>query len=122
MTAISRASLAMLTRSELPGVTVTPGHELVAVPVSVRNDGDKTWTSHSDISAEMTDTTGTAYSSDPAYTSVRGGEALPATIKLAVQKQTSGLVVFEVPRGTQVAKVRLKVGPGLPTTLRWSVN
>ena len=51
-----------------------------------------------------------------------GGKALPATITLSSQERTSGLVVFEVPRGVQVAKFRLRVGPGLPTTLRWSVS
>jgi hypothetical protein len=112
----------MLTRSRLPGVKVTPGQQLVAVPVSVHNTGDKTWRSHADLSAEVTDTNGLTYSSDPAYTSVRGGRSLPSTITLPADEGMSGLVVFEVPRGAQVAKVRLKVGPGLPTTLRWSVD
>ncbi len=110
------------TRSKLPGVTVTPGHHLVAVPVSVRNTGDTTWTSHADIRAEVTDTHGVSYSSDPAFTSVRGGKALPTTLTLPVHERAAGLVVFEVPRGAQVAKVQLRVGPGLPTTLRWSVD
>jgi len=112
----------MLTRSRLPAVKVTPGHQLVAVPVSVHNTGDKTWRSHADVSAAVTDTNGMTYSSDPAYTSVRGGRALPPTITLPADGRTSGLVVFEVPRGAQVANVRLKVGPGLPTTLHWSVD
>ncbi len=116
------AGTPVVTRSKLRGVTVTPGHELVAVPVSVRNTGDKAWTSHSDMKAELTDTSGTTYSSDPAYTSVSGGKALPATLTLASQEQASGLIVFEVPRGVQVAKFHLKVGPGLPTLLRWSVD
>jgi hypothetical protein len=116
------AGIPMFTRSKLPGVKVMPGNQLVAIPVSVRNTGDKAWKSTADVSAELTDTSGETYSSDPAYTSVRGGEALPATITLPAQNRTSGLVVFEVPRGAQVAKFRLKVGPGLPTTLRWSVR
>jgi hypothetical protein len=112
----------MLTRSKLPGVKVTPGQQLIAVPVSVRNTGDKTWRSHADLSAALTDTSGETFSSDPAYTSVRGGKALPSTITLPADAGVNGLIVFEVPRGAQVAKVRLKVGPGLPTTLRWSVS
>jgi uncharacterized protein DUF4352 len=101
---------------------VTPGHQLVAIPVSVHNTGDKTWRSHADVSAELTDSNGETYSSDPAYTRVRGGTALPATITLPAEKTTSGLVLFEVPTGAQVAKVGLKVGPGLPTTLHWTVD
>jgi hypothetical protein len=110
------------TRSRLPGVQVTPGHQLVAIPVAVRNTGEKAWKSHSDVRAELTDSAGTTYSSDPAYTKVTGGPALPASITLAAQQRTRGFVVFEVPRGTQVAKLRLRVGPGLPTTLRWTVG
>ena len=110
------------TRSKLHGVHVSEGHQLVAVPVSVRNIGDETWSSHADVQAEMTDTHGATYSNDPAYTRVRGGTALPTTMKLPASGRASGLVVFEVPRGTQLSKFRLKVGPGLPTTLRWSVK
>ena len=113
----------MVTRSKMPGVTVTPGNQLVAVPVSVRNTGDEAWTSHSDMHAEVTDTSGATYSSDPAYTerARRQGAAGHDQAGLG-GADASGLVVFEVPRGTQVAKFRLMVGPGLPTTLRWSVN
>ena len=116
------AGTPIVTRSKLRGVTVTPGNELVAVPVTVSNTGDKAWTSHSDLKAELTDTSGATYSSDPAYTSVSVGKALPATMTLASRESASGLIVFEVPRGVRVAKFHLKVGPGLPTTLRWSVD
>ena len=51
-----------------------------------------------------------------------GGKALPATMTLASGEGASGLIVFEVPRGVRVAKFHLRVGPGLPTTLRWSVD
>lgn len=111
-----------VTQSKLPGVQAMEGSQLVAVPVAVENVGDKVWNSTSDVSAEVTDSAGATYSSDPAYTSVRGGKALPATIKLPADGRTSGLIVFEVPEGAQVEKVRLKVGPGLPTTVRWSVD
>jgi len=111
-----------VTRSKLPGVTVTPGNELVAVPVSVRNSGDTDWAARSDVHAELTDSSGATYSSDPAYTSVGTGTALPAKVTLSPGEQTSGLIVFEVPRGVQVAKLRLGVGPGLPAILRWSVH
>jgi hypothetical protein len=108
--------------SRLPGVQVTPGHQLVAIPVAVRNTGDKAWRSHSDLDAELTDTSGTTYSSDPAYTEITGGHALPDSITLAARHGTRGFVVFEVPRGTEVARLRLEVGPGLPTMVRWSVR
>jgi hypothetical protein len=116
------AGTPVVTRSKLRGVTVTPGNQLVAVPVSVRNTGDKAWRSHDDVKAEMTDTTGATYSNDPAYTSVSDGKSLPGTLTLSPQKETRGFVVFEVPRGAQLAKFHLRVGPGLPATLRWSVH
>ena len=110
------------TRSTVPGVRPLQGHQLVAVPVSVRNTGDKTWRSMSDLSASVTDTDGASYSFDPAYTSVTAGQGLRPTIKLPAQDRLNGFVVFEVPRGTEVEKIQLRVGPELPKTLRWSVD
>jgi len=62
------------------------------------------------------------YSRDPAYTRITAGRTLPADIELRAGRSTSGYVVFEVPRGTRIAKVRVTVGPGLAKTLRWSVD
>jgi hypothetical protein len=110
------------TRSTVPGVRPLPGHQLVAVPVSVRNTGDQAWRSMSDLNAAVTDTTGASYSNDPGFTSVTAGQSLRSTIKLPAQERLDGFIVFEVPRGTEVAKIRLRVGPELPKTLRWSVD
>ena len=75
-----------------------------------------------DISASVTDSTGASYSNDPAFTSVSAGDSLRSTIKLPAQARTNGFIVFEVPRGTEVTKIQLRVGPELPKTLRWSVD
>jgi len=116
------AGTPVVTRSRVRGVTPIHGHELLAVPISVHNTGDKAWRSHSDLTVVLTDSTGMTYSSDPAYTSVRGGRALASDIDLPTGERTSGLVVFEVSHGTRVHEVRLRVGPGLPTTLKWTTD
>ncbi len=111
-----------VTRSNLSAVRPLEGHQLVAVPVTVRNTGDQVWRSMADISASVTDSTGASYSNDPAFTSVSAGDSLRSTIKLPAQARTNGFIVFEVPRGTEVTKIQLRVGPELPKTLRWSVD
>ena len=112
----------VVTSSTVPGVEPARGHQLVAVPVEVRNTGQKSWISQRSLDAVLTDATGATYSSDPAYTSVRAGKTLGPALMLTSGTSTRGLVVFEVPRGTRVADVQLRVGPSLPATLRWSVG
>lgn len=112
----------VMTRSKTPGLDVRRGHQLVAVPLTVRNTDDKTWASRSDLVSTAIAADGLSYSSDPAYSRVRGGPVLPISMKLAPGKTRTGLVVFEVPRGARLAKVHLRVGPSLPKTIRWSVG
>jgi hypothetical protein len=116
------AGVPVITTSTTPGVRPQSGHQLVAVRLRIVNTGHSVWTSNSDLGAEVTDQTDVSYSSDPAFTNVAAGTALPASMKLRAGKSTNGLVVFEVPAGTQVEKVRVSVGPALPKTLRWSVD
>jgi hypothetical protein len=110
------------TKSTTSGVRPNPGHQLVAVPLRIVNTGDKVWTPNADVGAEVTDQTDVSYSSDPAFTSLAAGSALPGAMKLRPGSTVTGLIVFEVPAGTQVEKVRVSVGPSLPKTLRWSVD
>ncbi len=112
----------MATRSTMPGLRPRNGQQLVAVPLTVENTGDEVWRSSDDLHAEATDSADENYSSDPAYTGITAGRTLPAKIELRAGKTTRGYVVFEVPRGTRIAKVRVTVGPGLAKTLRWSVD
>jgi hypothetical protein len=112
----------VITRSTIDTVRPQQGHQLVAVPLRIVNTGDTAWTSNADLDTEVRDQAGVGYSSDPAYSTVGAGNALPADIKLRAGRTTTGYVVFEVPSGTRVTKVRVTVGPGLPKTLRWSVS
>jgi hypothetical protein len=116
------AGTPVFTRSTVDGVRPQPGERLVAVPLRIQNTGDTVWTSNSDLRTEVSDQAGVGYSSDPAYATVGAGTALPATIRLRAGRVTSGFVVFEVPSGTRIEKVRVTVGPGLAKLLRWSVG
>ena len=116
------AQAPVATRSTMPGLRPRNGQQLVAVPLTVENTGDGVWRSSDDLHAEATDSADENYSSDPAYTGITAGRTLPAKIELRAGKTTRGYVVFEVPRGTRIAKVRVTVGPGLAKTLRWSVD
>lgn len=108
-------------RSTKPGLRPRTGQQLVAVPVSIENTGDTVWSAQDDLHSEVTDATDVSYSSDPAYSAIDAGRTLPAKLKLRAGGTTRGFVVFEVPRGTSVEKVRVTVGPGIAKTLRWSV-
>jgi hypothetical protein len=116
------AGMPVITTSAIDNVRPQQGHQLVAIPLRIENTGDSVWTSNADLDTGVTDQAGVGYSSDPAYSTVAAGNALPANIKLRAGRTTTGYVVFEVPRGTQVTKVRVSVGPGLAKLLRWSVS
>lgn len=112
----------VLTRSRTKHVRPSAGQRLVAVPLTIQNTGDTPWTSHSDLRARVTAGGDVAYSSDPAFTRIAAGRALPAVMKLPPGRKRDGFVVFEVPRGTAVEKIELKVGPGLPKEMSWEVG
>lgn len=110
------------TRSKAKHVRPSPGQRLVAVPLTIQNTGDTPWTSHSDLRARVTAGGDVAYSSDPGFMRIAAGRALPAVMKLPPGRTRDGFVVFEVPRGTVVEKIELKVGPGLPKEMSWEVG
>jgi hypothetical protein len=112
----------VLTRSTVPGIHPSEGQVLVAVPLSIENTGHRSWHSTDDVRMQATDGQGFTYSSDPGYTSVASGYTLPSTMTVRAGDTRRGVVVFEVPRGTRVAKVEARVGPELPKTLRWKVG
>ncbi len=116
------AGVPVITRSTRSSLRPRQGQQLVAVPLRIENTGDTVWTSDSDVRTGVTDEAGNDYSSDPAFTDVAVGPTLPETMKLRAGKTRAGFVVFEVPRGTQIAHVRVSVGPGLPKSIGWSVG
>ncbi len=112
----------VVTRPTIRSMKVERGHRLVAVPVTVRNTGGISWSSHADLVTLVADDAGLTYSPDPAFGKVRAGRSLPEDLTVAAGATRRGLVVFEMPRGVRVAKITARVGPGLPKTLRWSVG
>ncbi len=112
----------VLTTSKAKRVRPRPGHRLVAVPLTIQNTGDNAWTSRSDLRALVSAGEDVTYSSDPAFMRIAAGRALPPTMKLPAGRTRDGFVVFEVPRGTQVTKIQLSVGPGLPKKMSWPVD
>ena len=112
----------VLTTSKAKRVRPRPGHRLVAVPLTIQNTGDTPWTSHSDLRALVSAGEDVTYSSDPAFMRIAAGRALPPALRLPPGRTRDGFVVFEVPRGTQVTKIQLTVGPGLPKKMSWQTD
>ena len=112
----------VLTTSKAKRVRPRPGHRLVAVPLTIQNTGDSAWTSRSDLRALVSAGEDVTYSSDPAFMRIAAGRALPPAMKLPPGRTRDGFMVFEVPRGTQVTKIQLSVGPGLPKKMSWQAD
>ena len=111
-----------VTESRTPGIDAARGEVLMAVQMTIRNQGERTWVSQPGLKVVLRDDTGKTHRTVPAFTTVEAGRVLPSEIRLAPGKSTRGFVIFEVPRRTSISQVKLTVGPDNPKTLRWSVN
>ena len=111
-----------VTESLKPGKRAPRGEVLMAVQMTIRNQGDLTWVSKPGTSVVLRDDEDATHRTQPAFTRVQAGRVLPEVIRLAPGRTTRGFMVFEVPRGTTVSQVKLTVGPDSPKTVRWSVD
>ena len=112
----------VLTASKAKRVRPRPGHRLVAVPLTIQNTGETPWTSRADLRALVSAGENVTYSSDPGFIRISAGRALPQAMRLPPGRTRDGFVVFEVPRGTEVTKIQLSVGPGLPKKMSWQTD
>ncbi len=111
-----------VTESRTPGTLAAPGEVLMAVQMTIRNQGDLHWVSKPGTSVVLRDDADATHRTVPAFTRVAAGRVLPEVIRLAPGRTTRGFMVFEVPRGTTISQVKLTVGPESPMTVRWSVD
>ena len=123
----TRPSLALtagkpvVTRSTTKGVKVARGHRLLAVPLTVRNNGSTRWVSVGK-SAMVYDANQTSYPVAPRFTKVRAGRVLKEVVTLDPGQVTTGMMVFDVPAGPAITRVELTIGPGVPKTVRWALD
>ena len=115
------ASDLLVTQSMTPKMRNAQGQVLMAVELTIRNQGDRAWISEPGTSVVLR--AGTAsYREAAEFTKVRAGRVLPDGIRLEPGKRARGFMVFEVPRDTTITQVEFSVGPDAPKTVRWSVD
>jgi hypothetical protein len=110
------------TRSNTRGVRVAPGHQLLAVPMTIRNGGDVPWISQPSTSMLLWDDHDVMHRLDATFKKVSAGRVLPVVVRLGAGRTTRGVMVFDVPRGTTPERLELTVGPGLPKTVSWTLG
>jgi nuclease-like protein len=116
------ADAPVVTRSTTSSVRPAAGDVLLAVRMVLRNGGGETWTSFPGTRIVLRDDRGRTHQVNPVVRTVTAGRVLPALVRLRPGRTTRGFAVFEVPRGTTVARIELTVGPGRPETVRWKVD
>ena len=111
-----------VTRSLTPGMRAARGDVLMAVQMTIRNQGDLAWVSQPGTSVVMRDDAHATHRTVPGFTRVEAGRVLPQVIRLAPGRTTRGFMVFEVPRRTTISQIKLTLGPDNPKTVSWSVD
>lgn len=112
----------VLTRSATPEVRLGAGHQLLAVPMTIRNAGDASWDSQGGTRVMVRDQANVTHRVAWAFTKVTRGGVLPTQIRLRPGRTIRGLLVFDVAKGTKIEQVTLTVGPGTAKTVRWSTD
>ena len=97
------------------------GTRLVAVPLTIADRGDRSWTWGETTRIVLLDDSGGWHAPTGKYQHVAAGPVLPAAPSVQAHQHVDGAVVFAVPVDTHVSGVRVVVGPGLPVTLRWTL-
>lgn len=109
------------TRSTTKGLRVARGHRLLAVPLTVRNTGSTRWVSVG-TTAVVHDADEVSHPVAPLFTKVQAGRVLEEVITLDPGQVTTGMMVFDVPAGPAITTLELTIGPGVPKTVRWSLD
>ncbi len=100
-----------------------PGRQLLAVAMTMRNAGDQTWVSYpSSTVLTLRDQSNASFGVNPTVRKTEAGKVMPAVIRIRPGRSVRGYMVFEVPLGTRISAVELKVGPGEPQRVRWSTT
>ena len=111
------------TWSETSRAQAGPGNQLLAVAMTVRNAGDQTWVSYpSSTVLTLRDEGDSSFGVNPTVRKTEAGKVMPAVIRIRPGRSVRGYMVFEVPLGTRISAVELKVGPGEPQRVRWATT
>lgn len=106
------------TKSAVPGLHVAQGHHLMAVRVTVGNDGPAPWRG-TVADATYVDDRGRAFRADPRFTAVTRGKVWPERIRLEAGRSEAAYVVFDLPANAEPASFSLAVGPVATDRVTW---
>jgi hypothetical protein len=95
---------------------------LMAARVTIRNEGSEAWTSGRGTTFALVDRNYLSHTRRTHTGKVTAGRMLPALIKVKPGQTKRGIMVFGLPRGVPAEAVQIRLGPGYPKTLRWSVG
>lgn len=107
-------------RSRDRSAYVSPDNRVVAVRVTITNQGRRAWTSQPGTQATISDDLGVPRQPETIATSA--GRTLPETIVLRPGRSVTGWVVFLTSRKRPVTSLTLTVGPGQPAASTWSID
>jgi hypothetical protein len=106
------------TKSAVPGLHVAHGHHLMAVRVTLGNEGATSWRG-TVAGATYVDDRGRAFHADPRFTAVTRGEVWPARFQIAAGRTQAAYVVFDLPANAEPASFSLAVGPVATDRVTW---
>jgi hypothetical protein len=96
------------------------GMRFVGVELDVKNAGEVAWSVPPVSTIGVSDQQGSSYGIDRRVRRIRGGDVLPAAMKLQPGQSVHGVAVFAVPRSVKIAMVQFTVGQGLTRTAEWT--
>lgn len=110
------------TRSRTTNERAGRGTVLYAVPLRIRNRGDRSWNALHATEIALIDGAERRHPRAARFTKVQAGRALPRMASLAPGRTLRGRAVFEVPDSASVRIFEVKVGPGFAKVARWRVQ
>lgn len=108
------------TRSLDSNYYVSQGNRVVAVRVTVRNLGKRTWVSQPGTTASMT----TEFGPRPAYAGIRtaAGRVWPGAARLRPGHTLRGYIVTQLSQNEPITGFSFTVGPGQPAMASWAID
>ena len=100
--------------------TPAAGTRYVAVQFQIQNTGTVPYNDAPDNGANVTDASGHQFGYSTVY-SVSAGPKFPATVTLTPGQKALGYIVFEVPKGSNVATVAFAMDSGYGDSGKWTV-
>lgn len=95
------------------------GQRYVGVQFQLKNVGTAAYSDSPSNGAKVVDAKGQQFDATFMVDKIDAGPLLPSSTKIAAGGQALGFLVFEVPDGSQIAKVQFSMDSGFGETAEW---